>query len=640
MSEFLSSLNERQAAAVSWQDGPLLVLAGPGSGKTTVLTRRIGRMIQQSPDDHYRVLGLTFTNKAAAEMRARIEKLAPGSGNRVLLTTFHSFAGDLLRQHGHLLGLKPDFTILTQDGERIGLLDEAIADAGRSFEVSEFSGERLLPLINRLLENDVGDERVEKIVATLPEERRASVSAVYRAYKDKLIAANSLDFPSMISEAVRVLRTHAAVAKQIRRIYRYICVDEFQDTNFAQYSLLICLVASDSRNLFVVADDDQIIYQWNGASPARLEGLKRDFEMTVLQLPTNYRCPPAVIDIANKLIANNSTRTANKDQLLAEKPATEDQGLNLYHFQDFESEVAWVAQDISAKSASERERCVVLARTRKTLERAVEHLGNNGVTAYLANRKDEFVSAPLRWLHAALRLANSSNDREQTRRLTRAFFALEGLQIDPAGVTSAAEAFEGSALRSFLNLALERNELSDHTRKYLVSALPQLVERLDFRSFCASTFEWFAGLPDQPFLASSNDFSEFDDEKDVWEALVADIEAQFGKESVTLHMLLQELDLRSKTPPQPKEAVPCFTIHSSKGMEFGQVYLIAIVEDQLPSWAAVKKGAESPEMQEERRNCFVAITRTEDSLTLTYSDKVFGWQKAPSRFLREMGFQV
>ena len=106
MSEFLSSLNERQAAAVSWQDGPLLVLAGPGSGKTTVLTRRIGRMIQQSPDDHYRVLGLTFTNKAAAEMRARIEKLAPGSGNRVLLTTFHSFAGDLLRQHGHLLGLK------------------------------------------------------------------------------------------------------------------------------------------------------------------------------------------------------------------------------------------------------------------------------------------------------------------------------------------------------------------------------------------------------------------------------------------------------------------------------------------------------------------------------------------------------
>ena len=236
MSEFLSSLNERQAAAVSWQDGPLLVLAGPGSGKTTVLTRRIGRMIQQSPDDHYRVLGLTFTNKAAAEMRARIEKLAPGSGNRVLLTTFHSFAGDLLRQHGHLLGLKPDFTILTQDGERIGLLDEAIADAGRSFEVSEFSGERLLPLINRLLENDVGDERVEKIVATLPEERRASVSAVYRAYKDRLIAANSLDFPSMISEAVRVLRTHAAVAKQIRRIYRYVCVDEFQDTNFAQYS--------------------------------------------------------------------------------------------------------------------------------------------------------------------------------------------------------------------------------------------------------------------------------------------------------------------------------------------------------------------------------------------------------------------
>ena len=138
-------------------------------------------------------------------------------------------------------------------------------------------------------------------------------------------------------------------------------------------------------------------------------------------------------------------------------------------------------------------------------------------------------------------------------------------------------------------------------------------------------------------IGTDNPFAEYSDEKSTWSELVAEIEGQFGPEKVTLNVLLQELDMRSKAPSPAKGAVPCFTIHASKGMEFGHVYLIAMVEDQLPSWAAVKKGPDSREMQEERRNCFVAITRTEDSLTLTYSQRVFGWNKAPSRFLREMG---
>lgn len=639
MNAITNSLNERQAAAVAWQEGPLLVLAGPGSGKTTVLTRRIARLIQESPNEHYRVLGLTFTNKAAAEMRKRIETLVPGAGARVLLTTFHSFAGDLLRQHGHLVGLKPDFTILAQDSERIGVLDDALESIAASVDVAEYSGERLLPLISRLLENDVGPSGVEAAIGTLPEDRRELVRLAYRAYKDGLIAANSLDFPSLIAEAVRVLRDFPAVCKQMRRIYHYICVDEFQDTNLAQYALLRCLVSDQSRNIFVVADDDQIIYQWNGASPERLAGVRHDFEMSVLQLPTNYRCPPAVIDIANKLIAHNSTRSPDKDRLLAQKPQGAEPGLRLYRFEDFEAEVAWVAQDISGRSAEERARCVILARTRKTLDRAVEHLGKHGVAAYVANRKDEFASAPLQWLHAALRLANNPSDREQVRRLSRAFHVLEGLQIDPSATTAAAEAFDGSGLRAFAKLASSRPEIGSLTAAYLRDALPLLTDRLDFRSFCAATFAWTEQLP-EAMPDANGTVSDVTEERAVWTALVNEIDAQFGKENVTLHLLLQELDMRSKTPPQPRDAVPCFTIHASKGMEFGHVYLIAMVEDQLPSWAAVKKGADSREMQEERRNCFVAITRTEDSLTMTFSARVFGWAKSPSRFLREMGFQV
>lgn len=631
----LSSLNERQLEAVKWQDGPLLVLAGPGSGKTKVLTTRISRLLEQSGDEHFRILGLTFTNKAAAEMRKRIEALVPGLGNRVLLTTFHSFAGDLLRQHGHLIGLRPDFTILTQDGERVGVLDEAIRLISE-FDVSDYAGERTLPLINRIIENDISPETLTGIFQSLPDDRRDAISAIYNQYRKCLIATNVLDFPSMIAEALRLVRDTPAVCKQIRRIYKYICVDEFQDTNLSQYTFLKCLIGTGDKNLFVVADDDQIIYQWNGASPERLLGLRNDFGMGVIQLPANYRCPPSVIDLANKLIAHNVSRSTGKDSLLALKPVGKVDAVRLFRFADFDTEAAWVADDIAARQPADRGRCVILARTRKTLEKAVELLIQRGVPAYLAMRKDEFVSAPLRWLHAALRLANNPQDREQIQRLTKAFHVLEGVQIDGAAVATNAAAFDGSALRAFADLALSRETLSDATRAYLQNILPSLTDHLDFRTFCGASFPWFDTVqeisPD-----TQGHFADYADEKATWQALVDEIEAQFGVSAITLNVLLQELDMRSKTPPPPKDAVPCFTIHASKGMEFGHVYLIGMVEDQLPSWAAVKKGDASKEMQEERRNCFVAITRTEDTLTMTFSDRVFGWNKAPSRFLREMG---
>lgn len=631
----LSTLNDRQLEAVNWQDGPLLVLAGPGSGKTKVLTTRIARLLERTSEEHFRILGLTFTNKAAAEMRKRIELLVPGSGNRVLLTTFHSFSGDLLRQHGHLIGLRPDFTILAQEGERIAILDDAIRLIS-SVDVSEYSGERTLPLINRITENDISQEALQRLFISLPDDRREPIEAIYEQYRKCLIETNSLDFPTMIAEALKLLRDIPAVGKQVRRIYKFICVDEFQDTNLSQYTLMKCLVGDAEKNLFVVADDDQIIYQWNGASPERLFGLRTDFGMSVVQLPANYRCPPSVIDLANKLIAHNVSRSADKDQLLALKPTVNGQAVRLAHFPNFESEAAWVATDIASRPPVERQRCVVLARTRKTLEKAVEQLSNQGVPAYLAMRKDEFVSAPMRWLHAALRLANNPQDREQTQRLVNSFYVLEGIQIDAAAVVTNAKAFEGSALRAFVDLALTRDGVSGATRSYLEGALPPLMDRLDFRSFCAASFPWFDVVQDV-IPDTQGHFADYSDERATWDALAEEIDGQFGAPATTLNVLLQELDMRSKTPPPPKGAVPCFTIHASKGMEFGHVYLLGMVEDQLPSWSAVKKGPDSKEMQEERRNCFVAITRTEDTLTITYSDRMFGWGKNPSRFIAEMG---
>jgi DNA helicase-2/ATP-dependent DNA helicase PcrA len=202
-------------------------------------------------------------------------------------------------------------------------------------------------------------------------------------------------------------------------------------------------------------------------------------------------------------------------------------------------------------------------------------------------------------------------------------------------VTSTSEAFQGNALRSFVNLALSRAEIEPKTSNFLTSSLMSLADRLDFRAFTNAAFQWFEEVSD---ILPDDDtsFLEYSEEKTTWQQLVAEIEEQFSADQVTLNVLLQELDMRSKAPQPPNGAIPCFTVHASKGLEFGRVYLMGMVEDQMPSWAAVKKGAQSREMQEERRMCFVAITRTEDTLTMTYARRVFGWNKSPSRFLTDM----
>ena len=631
----LLTLNENQCNAVRWKDGPLLVLAGPGSGKTRVLVYRIASLIEATPEKHFRILGLTSTDKAAAEMRERIAALVPNAGDRTLLTTFHSFAADLLRQHGHHAGLKPDFTILVQDAERYSLLDEAIERARNGAGKHGMTGERLLPLVSRLIENSVEADNALEFLRRESFDDPEILASVYENYRALMIERNVLDFPGLIDEALGMLEKRAGVRRQIQRIYKYICVDEFQDTNLLQYRILRHLVNPSTRNLFVVADDDQIIYQWNGASPERLSELRRDFGMKLLQLPENYRCPAPVVKLANRLIANNLDRSFEKTKLTAHKKASDETVVRVKKFEDFKQEADWIAEDIRGRPEKKRSRCVVLARTKKLLGQIVNTLEESGIPAYLAVRKNEFESAPLKWLHSTLRLANSRSSREYLSLMCRAFFLLEGISLDVKNIMSHAAAREGDYLRSFAQAALDREELSPGTRNLIKNCLPRLYERLDFWSFEKDAFAWLDALT-EAVPESGGVFDDYDEEKDAWRDLASEIVSQHGKREVTLHLLLQELDLRSKTPLPPENAVPCFTIHASKGMEFDHVYLIGMVEDQLPSWAAKKKGDDSREMQEERRNCFVAITRAQETLSLTYSSTIDGWEKKPSRFLREM----
>ena len=637
MSIDLTTLNEKQLEAVQWNDGPLLVLAGPGSGKTRVLTYRIARLLHHTSGERFRILGVTFTNKAAAEMRTRLEALLTSGKERALLTTFHSFAAEILRQHGHHIGLRPDFTILVEQADREAVATEAMKKLSEDVADTISGAANALPVIDKMLAECSNPKELAEWLSG--HERKEFLSQLFSAYRSELITGNHLDFASLIGMAVQLLEERPAIAKQFQRVYRFVCVDEFQDTNETQFRLLCALVPAERPNLFVVADDDQLIYQWNGANPLRLQELQKRFAMGTVQLPENYRCPPSVIELANNLIIHNLDRSPNKERLKAHKISTTDSHLRVFRFGDFSQEVAWVVSELKQTPQEGRNHCVVLGRNKRLLDAVIAECVQQGVPAYIAVRKSQFISAPISWLHAAMRLANSRQDREQLRKVCKAFYSLEGNNIRVEDVVASSSFQSGDYFRGWLEAALGQENVSAPTRAFLVQTKSTLLERVDHWAFIEAAFSWLDALQNYPTAVDAA-FDEYQAEKEVWKLLQKEVIQQYGKSEVSLHSLLQEFDLRSKETPPPKDAVRCLTIHSSKGLEFKRVYLIGLVEDQLPSWAATKKGDDSFEMREERRNCFVAITRAEEALTLTYAGRYFGYAKAPSRFLTEMGITV
>ena len=258
MSLTLDTLNENQRQAAEWLDGPLLVLAGPGSGKTAVLTLRIANLIRNNPDETYRILGVTFTVKAANEMQKRIQELLGENNRRIQVRTIHSFCTDILRQHGSHLGLRPDFSVITDDKDRIALLKEL-----KDQNIIEIDDpEDLLKKIDIMFTHGIN---AEDLPAHFKEDQQEScliLQAVFKGYLQKLTEGNQLDFGSMLYFSRKLLETMPRIARQVKTVYRYICVDEFQDTNLAQYKILKLLAESNTANLFVVADVENDADKW------------------------------------------------------------------------------------------------------------------------------------------------------------------------------------------------------------------------------------------------------------------------------------------------------------------------------------------------------------------------------------------
>lgn len=620
--------NANQRDAIRWNDGPLLVLAGPGAGKTFVLTERVIRLIEESPRDHFNVLALTFTNKAAAEMRDRVGNRLGTEGQRVEVATFHSFCLNLLRQHGSQIGLRTDFELLTQDADRIAVLRDLARQDG-VFQSSGLTTENQARVLGRLMRSDHFEQMRAMEVADAPYGfmRGQWVSG----YVDFLIAKNTLDFDALLVCCLRLLRKRPAVADLIRMTYPYVCVDEYQDTNEVQDRLLRLFCPPDSGNLFLVADDDQIIYEWNGASPERLTALRTDYGMKVVELPESFRCPREVLTLANRLISRNRARTPGKAPLTGAS-AGEEEAVRLQACRDETEEARWVARDFRRRGLRAAQ-CAVLARSGRLVGEMHGAFEALGIPAFRIERKTDYESPGVRFVAAALRLAASPGDQEKLRRLCKAFFDATGERVSVEDAATLADVRGVTLLAGFAAAEGVSQRAAETLR---VAVRRELVDRLDYRAFVEEAFSLYAS-EESGLEWTDGVRTATRQEADRWRELDAEISGASGG-SLPLPQLLQEMDLRSVGGEPGPEQVRCMTIHQAKGKEFEHVYLVGLAEDQLPSHYAKNGGENGPKIEEERRNCFVAITRAQKSLTLTYARSYLGWETRPSRFLADMGW--
>lgn len=620
----LGKLTPIQRQAVNWDKGALLVLAGPRSGKTQVLTCRIARLLDESRDQRFRVLALTLTNKAADEMKDRVRSFVPELEDRADIFTFHSFCSGVLRQHGAHIGLKPGFRIYSRKEDRQAVLRNAIR---RDPSLRDRQSFQLLPLIDRLKSQLI---RPEEAVSHLKASAGSSIensqfpAAAYRLYEEELRRANALDFHSLILEAHKLLK-HPALARYYQTVYRYWLIDEFQDTNDAQYKLLRCMAGNDFREVFAVADDDQTIYEWNGANVHRISALVSDFGCDLIQFPTNFRCAPQIVEAANRLVVYNAQRLKNKQPSISVRQTTEVESIQFRVFPTDQEEVAGITNEIIAMGDEGRSRTAVLARSRSMLQSMHDHLEAKGVRSAMLMRRDDFVSPNMRWMIACLRQINRPLDRHNLSMLVNTFDAIAPVPIDPGDIISRASATSISYLSIWAHAAL-RTDLPPHIAK----AVKLILSITDGSQKLSAAIDTLAKL-----FGDENDDPGLQDDLSAWRELSNNVNVQL--ELPTLDQFLQELDLRSKNPVPQSGFVSLATIHGAKGLEFDTVYLMGMAEGILPSWQSIQQNNRGSALEEERRACFVAITRAKNQLVLSRSDQYRGYSKEPSRFLREMG---
>jgi len=629
----LDSLNPQQRKAVAARSGPVLVLAGPGSGKTRVLTQRVAYLIAEQRVPPYRIMAVTFTNKAATEMQNRVEKLLGRDATQGMwLGTFHAICARLLRREAALLPIEANFAIFDEDDQE--RLVKAI--------VRDFNLDPKLYRPSSML-GAIGNAKNELILAEgypVATYRDEVVKRIYVEYQKRLVANNAVDFDDLLVYAAHLLEQTPAVRQKYSERLEHVLVDEFQDTNLAQYTIIKHL-SSTHNNLFVVGDPDQSIYRWRGADWRNVQRFEQDFpDALVILLEQNYRSRQTILDAAMGVIDRAANR--RRKQLFTERGAGEK--VFYYEASDDYAEASFVVDSIVQLVASrqlEPGDCAVMYRTNAQSRLLEEAFLQARLPYRLVGAQRFYGRREVKDVIAFLRLVHNPADEATLDRI---------INVPPRGVGdktllalhAVARQNQISAGRVLLDLA--RGSDSPYWAKFLGRSVIPLAD------FGASLVNWIAAAPSltvpelfDRILKDLNYKAFIDDEseegEDRWENVQELRRLALDYTNRTLEEFLENVALVSDqdTIKDDLNAPTLLTLHAAKGLEFGAVFITGLDDGILPHSRSFD---EPEEMEEERRLLYVGITRAKDRLYLVRSlrrgGRGYAEETLPSRFLDDI----
>ena len=632
--EFVHDLNPEQKAAVEHEDGPMLILAGAGSGKTRVLIHRITRLLEKGVQPE-RILAITFTNKAASEMRSRAVDMVGPQASRMWIATFHAVCVRILREEISVLGYKPNFTIVDQDDAERML--KAIV-RGLNLDDKIYKPSAVGEVIDRAKNKMIGPDAFARQAYDPFGER---VAQIYREYQQRLFATNCLDFNDLINLAVRLFEAHPDILARYQERFRYIMIDEYQDTNHSQYRLVSMLAASH-HNLCVVGDEDQGIYSWRGADISNILNFEKDYpDAIVVKLEQNYRSTQPILDVAWHVISNNRSR---KEKRLWSARESEELVV-LQALDDEHAEAQAVVIEIERLRLERRLQYgdfAILYRMHsqsrvfeeKMLQRQIPYTIYGG-TRFFERREIKDILAYLRIV------ANPYDDQSLLRIIN-----VPRRGIGDTTLSNMSEFAREAQIPwyAMLEMAEEIPQLARRTVERLKSLWEMLEvwrKQVEFLNITELTEQILAQSGYLDSLKESLKEEDQDRLENIEELLNVTYEYDRDPEAGhTLDEFLANVSLLSSTDvnaPDSSDRVMMMSLHSAKGLEFPVVFLAGMEEGVFPHSRSLE---DEEELEEERRLCYVGMTRAKDLLYLSYAyGRTFYGRTTnnqPSRFIGEI----
>jgi DNA helicase-2/ATP-dependent DNA helicase PcrA len=652
--DYAAELNEQQLAAVTAPPGPLLVIAGAGSGKTRTLTYRVAYLLENGIDPR-NILLLTFTNKAARQMLDRVANLLPVDASGLWGGTFHSVGNRMLRRHGSALGYSSGFTIIDREDQK-DLINTVVANAGIDPKEIRFpKGDVLAEIFSFVVNTETSMEELlaGKFPYFLP--LLEKIQDVHDRYEKKKKATNSLDFDDLLEKTLSMLQKHEGIAAFYRRQFQFILVDEYQDTNKIQADL-VDLLARDHRNVMVVGDDAQSIYSWRGANFQNiLEFPKRYPDAQVFKIEMNYRSVPEILGVANAAIAANVQQFRKQLSATRESKALKP---GLVALNDSAQQAQFVAQrilDLRDEDVDLKEIAVLYRAHYHALELQLE-LSRRGIPYQITSGIRFFEQAHIKDVTAFIRFVANPRDEVAFKRMVKLLPGIgnrtaENLWRDwENGLVVAGIGDPGSETTSALT------GVNDPGYNFGERFLPMNVPAKSKKMWTqlAHTLDEIApgGQPSTPSEMITSiveaiyddyvkvNFANYDLRREELDQL-----AMFARQFKDVHEFLSQLALISNVDAEAapnqtsdKEAVNLSTVHQAKGLEFHTVFVIWLTDGMFPSSRSLNT---RDTLEEERRLFYVAITRARDELCLTYPQmRLAGGYgdvfQRPSRFLQEI----